>query len=111
MPTKLVVIANLKVGLASLRAFHESEDCEISLVIAHPDLTGIGSLTQRFCAEHGIDYLESRAPNSEMVVERLRAIAPDYLFSIYNPSILKPATLGIPNVAVNFHAGPLPRYR
>ena len=108
---KLVVIANLKVGLSSLRAFQESRDCEISLVIAHPDLTGIGSLTQRFCEEHGIEYLESKAPNSEPVLERLREIAPDYLFSIYNPNILKPAILGIPKAAINFHAAPLPRYR
>jgi len=108
---RLVVIANLKVGLSSLRVFEESVDCEISLVIAHPDLTGFGSLTQRFCAEHGIDYLESRAPNSEPVLERLRAVAPDYLFSIYNPNILKPEVLSIPKVAINFHAAPLPRYR
>jgi methionyl-tRNA formyltransferase len=110
-PMKLVVIANLKVGLSSLRVFQESEHCEISLVIAHPDLKGIGSLIQHFCAAHGIDYLESAAPNSEPVLERVRAAAPDYLFSIYNPNILKPEILSIPNVAVNFHAAPLPRYR
>ena len=108
---KLVVIANLNVGLASLRAFNESENCEISLVISHPSLTGFGSLIRRFCAERGIDYLESAEPNSEPVLKRLRAIAPDYLFSIYNPCILKPETLAIPKVAVNFHAAPLPRYR
>lgn len=108
---KLVVIANLKVGLSSLRAFQESRDCDICLVIAHPDLTGIGSLTHRFCEEHGIEYLESKAPNSEPVLERLREIAPDYLFSIYNPNILKPAILGIPKASINFHAAPLPRYR
>jgi len=108
---KLVVIANLNVGLASLRALLESKDCEISLVISHPDLTGFGSLIQRFCAERGIDYLESAAPNSEPVLERLRAIAPDYLFSIYNPCILKSEILAIPKVAVNFHAAPLPLYR
>ena len=108
---KLVALANLNVGLASLRAFMELEDCEISLVISHPSLTGFGSLIKRFCAEHGIDYLESSAPNSESVVERLQAIAPDYLFSIYNPSVLKPEILRIPKVAINFHAAPLPRYR
>lgn len=108
---KLVVIANLNVGLASLRALEEAPGCEIALVISHPDLKGIGSLIQRFCGEHGIDYLESAAPNSEPVLERLRAIAPDYLFSIYNPNILKPELLAIPRVSINFHAAPLPRYR
>jgi len=108
---KLVVIANLSVGLSSLRVFEASQDCEISLVIAHPGLTGIGSLIQHFCAKHGIDYLESAAPNSEPVLARLREIAPDYLFSIYNPNILKPEVLGVPKVAINFHAAPLPRYR
>ncbi|MBL8323671.1 MAG: hypothetical protein JNJ89_01805 [Rubrivivax sp.] len=108
---KLVVIANLNVGLASLRAFQESGDCEISLVISHPSLTGLGSLIQRFCAEHGIEYLESAAPNSQPVLQRLRAIAPDYLFSIYNPCILGPEILALPGVAINFHAAPLPRYR
>jgi methionyl-tRNA formyltransferase len=108
---KLVVLANLNVGLASLRVFEALEGCEIALVISHPGLTGFGSLIGRFCADRGIEYLESATPNDQPVLERLRAIAPDYLFSIYNPNILKPEILAIPRVAVNFHAAPLPRYR
>ncbi len=108
---KLVLIANLNVGLASLRAFTATSNCEVSLVIAHPNLTGHGSLIRRYCSEHGIDYLESAAPNSEPVLERVSTIAPDYLFSIYNPSVLKSEILAIPRVAINFHAAPLPRYR
>ncbi|MBL8340189.1 MAG: hypothetical protein JNL30_01880 [Rubrivivax sp.] len=109
---KVVVIGNLTVVIHALGVMRDFPNCDIRLVVSHPSLGGIGNFVQKWCHTHGIEHCSEEQVNSPRMVERIGAIAPDYIFSIYNPTILRPPLLAIPTKAtINFHAGPLPSYR
>lgn len=109
---KVVVIGNLSVVINALKVMRDCKSCEIELVISHPSLRGIGDFVRIWCDEHGIPYSGDGDINSAEVVDRISEIAPDYIFSIYNPTIMKAPLLATPaKGTINFHAGPLPTYR
>ena len=109
---KVVVIGNLNVVINALNVMHDCENCEIELVISHPSLRSIGDFVRIWCDEHEVAYSGDGSVNSTEMVDRISEIAPDYIFSIYNPSIIKAPLLAIPSKAtINFHAGTLPTYR
>lgn len=109
---KVVVIGNLKVVIDALNVMRDCPSCDVELVVSHPSLRGVGSFVQAWCKEHGVEHRHDEAVNSPETLERIRSMAPDFVFSIYNPTILKPPLLAIPKRAtINFHAGPLPGYR
>jgi methionyl-tRNA formyltransferase len=110
--TKVVVIGNLRLVVDALTVMHAHQGCDIEWVISHPGLRGIGNFVGAWCAKHGIPHSGDGDIHSAAALDRFSRIAPDFIFSIYNPTIIKPALLAIPTRGtVNFHAGPLPAYR
>jgi len=84
----------------------------VGLVISDPNVHAMRGLVTRFCRDAGIPAIESANVNASESLDAIRAIGPDLLFSVYNMQILRPPLLAIPSVGtVNFHNGPLPRYR
>lgn len=90
------------------------QGAEISLIFTHGDspteeiwFDSVRELAKR----HGIPYLTSDINEPENV-ERLRTIAPDFIFSFYYRNMIKPVVLDIPKQgALNLHGSYLPRYR
>ncbi len=110
--TKIVVIGNLRLVVDALDVMRAHENCEISWVISHPSLRGIGDFVGAWCAKHGIPHSGDGDIHSAAALDRFSRIAPDFVFSVYNPTIIRRALLAIPTRGtVNFHAGPLPAYR
>ena len=69
--------------------------------------------TPRILAEqHGIPVYEPESLRDPAWVERIRAYAPDYLFSFYYRHMLPKEILDIPRIApLNLHGSLLPRFR
>lgn len=90
------------------------QGAEISLIFTHEDspaeeiwFDSVRELAKR----HGIPYLTSDINEPENV-ERVRTIAPDFIFSFYYRNMIKPVVLDIPKQgALNLHGSYLPRYR
>lgn len=109
---RVVVIGSLDVVVNALNVMHDCKNCEIKLVVSHPSLRGIGDFVRIWCNKHEVAHSGDGSVNSTEMVDRISRIAPDYIFSIYNPSIMKAPLLAIPSKAtINFHAGTLPTYR
>ncbi len=88
---------------------------DIPLVVTHEDspteniwFESVAKLARR----HGIESISPADPNTADLAERLRSLAPDYLFSFYYRHMLKSALLAIPaRGAFNMHGSLLPKYR
>jgi methionyl-tRNA formyltransferase len=63
-------------------------------------------------AEYGIPAITPADPNAAHVVTKIAADRPDFLFSFYYRSMLKPALLAVATRgALNMHGSLLPKYR
>ena len=61
---------------------------------------------------HGVTVATPDDVNRPGEVERIRALEPDFLFSLYYRSMIGPELLGVPRRgALNLHGSLLPRYR
>jgi methionyl-tRNA formyltransferase len=113
MNNKLVVCAYHNVGYRCIEELVRL-GAEISLIFTHEDSSTeeIWFQSVRELAEqHGIPCLttEINAPEN---VERVRTIAPDFIFSFYYRNMITPQVLEIPRSgALNLHGSYLPRYR
>jgi methionyl-tRNA formyltransferase len=90
------------------------QGAEIALIFTHEDspTEEIWFASVRELADtHDIPYLTSDINEPENG-ERVRAIAPDFIFSFYYRNMIKSAVLEIPKQgALNLHGSYLPRYR
>jgi methionyl-tRNA formyltransferase len=90
------------------------QGAEIALIFTHEDspteeiwFDSVRDLAER----HGIPYLTSDI-NEPGNVERVREMAPAFLFSFYYRNMIKPQVLDIPaHGALNLHGSYLPTYR
>jgi methionyl-tRNA formyltransferase len=87
----------------------------VAVVATHADAPGetiwFDSMA-RAAAMYDIPVITPPDANAPDVVERIRALAPDFLFSFYYRSMLKPALLGLARRgAYNMHGSLLPKYR
>jgi methionyl-tRNA formyltransferase len=90
------------------------QGAEISLIFTHEDspteeiwFASVRELADR----HGIAYLTTDINDPENV-ERVRKIAPDFIFSFYYRNMIKPLVLEVPKLgALNLHGSYLPKYR
>lgn len=85
------------------------------LVITHRDSPGeniwFGSVAA-LAAKWKIEAIAPDDPNSADVVERIRRLRPDFLFSFYYRTVLKAPLLAVPKLgAFNMHGSLLPKYR
>ena len=90
------------------------QGAEISLIFTHEDSPSEQiwfSSVRELADKHGIPCLTSDI-NDPQNVERLRELAPDFIFSFYYRNMIKPEVLGIPRRgALNLHGSWLPKYR
>ena len=112
--TSAVVFAYHNVGVRCLSVLLK-HGIDVRLVLTHDDhptetiwFESVKALAQK----HGIDVITPPDPNSNDIVDRVRAIAPDFIFSFYYRSMLQAPLLAIPaRGALNMHGSLLPKYR
>jgi methionyl-tRNA formyltransferase len=112
--TSAVVFAYHNVGVRCLSVLLRL-GVEVRLVVTHrdsPTETIWFDSVAKFADAHGIAWIAPDDPNAGDVVARIRALAPDFLFSFYYRLMLKAALLEIPrHGALNMHGSLLPKYR
>ena len=111
---KCVVLAYHNIGRAGIEALLRN-GFEISAVFTHRDNPDeniwFGSVAE-LAGEHGIPVFAPESINHPVWVERIRAMAPDFIFSFYYRELVKPEILAIPaKGCVNLHGSLLPKYR
>jgi len=114
MSQSAVVFAYHNVGVRGLAAML-ANDMDIKLLVTHQDNPEeniwFGSVAELAELNH-IPVIRPDDPNSPEVVEQIRALQPDWLFSFYYRHMLGQALLDIPaKGAINLHGSLLPRYR
>jgi methionyl-tRNA formyltransferase len=113
MSNNIVVCAYHNVGYRCIQQLLD-QGAQISLIFTHADspteeiwFQSVRGLAER----HGIPCLTSDI-NLPENVERVRSIAPAFIFSFYYRNMIKPEVLAIPRLgALNLHGSYLPRYR
>lgn len=112
--TTAVVFAYHNVGARCLRVLL-AHGVEVPLVVTHEDDPGETLWFERVAdvaGDYGIPWIAPEDANASAVVERIRGLAPDFLFSFYYRRMLSQALLAIPRGgALNMHGSLLPRYR
>ena len=112
--TRAVVFAYHNVGVRCLSVLLK-RGVEVRLVLTHDDnpaetiwFDSVKSLAQ----ENAIEVITPLDPNTPDIVERVRAIEPDFIFSFYYRSMLHAPLLSVPtHGALNMHGSLLPKYR
>lgn len=112
--TRAVVFAYHNVGVRCLSVLLDA-GVNVALVVTHADAAheniwfdSVAELAER----HQLPCIQPDDPNSPELLERIRALAPEFLFSFYYRHMLQPALLSIPRLgALNMHGSLLPRYR
>jgi methionyl-tRNA formyltransferase len=109
---RAVVFAYHNVGVRCLRVLL-ARGVEVALVVTHadnPDETIWFDSVAAVAAEHGIAVLTPASPLE--IIERVAAIAPDFIFSFYYRHMLPDALLQLASAgAYNMHGSLLPAYR
>jgi len=112
--TRAVVFAYHDVGCRCLGVLLD-QGVEVPLVVTHEDSAGENiwfASVARMSRERGIETIAPEDPNTRDVEDRIRRLAPDFLFSFYYRMMLGPSLLGIPRRgAFNMHGSLLPKYR
>jgi methionyl-tRNA formyltransferase len=111
---RAVVFAYHNVGVRCLSVLL-AHGIDVPLVVTHEDsptetiwFDSVAKLARR----HGIETITPADPNASWVIERLRALRPDFFFSFYYRHMLSPALLALPvRGALNMHGSLLPKYR
>lgn len=111
---KCVVLAYHNVGRAGIEALIRN-GFEISAIFTHRDNPGeniwFGSVAE-LAGELGIPVFAPEDINHPVWVGRIRAMAPDFIFSFYFRDMVKDDILSIPRLgALNLHGSLLPKYR
>ena len=109
-----VVFAYHNVGVRCLPVLLKHK-VDVKLVVTHEDAAGENlwfDSVKAFATSQGLPVITPTDPNSPEIVERIRALAPDFFFSFYYRSMLKEPLLAIPQRgAFNMHGSLLPKYR
>jgi methionyl-tRNA formyltransferase len=112
--SRAVVFAYHNVGVRCLSVLL-AHNVDVKLVVTHRDnpketiwFDSVSDLAKL----HGIPTITPDNPNAPEVVEQIRALQPDFLFSFYYREMLKSELLEIPKRgALNMHGSLLPKYR
>ncbi len=112
--TRAVVFAYHNVGCECLKVLIR-HGIDIPLVVTHQDnpheniwFDRVASLAK----QQGIEAITPDDPNTNEIIAKIEALAPDFLFSFYYRHMLKPAMLATAKRgAFNMHGSLLPKYR
>src|SRR5262245_12789538 len=109
-----VVFAYHSIGVACLEELLSTGD-EVGLVVTHadrPDESVWWPSVRDLAQDRGVPVLEDADVRSTDLAARVRAYAPDFLFSFMYRTLLPGALLEIPHRgALNLHPSALPKYR
>lgn len=112
--TRAVVFAYHNVGVRCLSVLL-AHGVEVQLVVTHrdnPKETIWFDSVAELAALHDIPVITPDNPNTPDIVERIRALQPDFFFSFYYREMLKRELLALPRQgALNMHGSLLPKYR
>ena len=112
--TSAVVFAYHNVGVRCLSVLL-AQGVDVKLVVTHEDAAGENiwfSSVRSLAQEHGIPVVTPVDPHDAATMALLKAASPDFLFSFYYRSMLKPSILEIPKRGgFNMHGSLLPKYR
>jgi len=112
--SRAVVFAYHNVGVRCLNVLL-AHGVKVALVVTHqdnPNETIWFDSVQKLAELHDIPVITPDDPNTPEVVDRIRALQPDFIFSFYYRLMLKQALLDIPpRGALNMHGSLLPKYR
>lgn len=111
---KAVVFAYHDMGCTGIQALLDA-GYDIEAIFTHPDNAGennfFGSVA-RLAAEQGITVYAPEDVNHPLWVDRIRAMAPDVIFSFYYRNLLSDDILNLASKgAFNLHGSLLPKYR
>jgi len=111
---RAVVCAYGEVGHACLSELFEL-GTDVGLVITHEDAPSeniwFGSVRD-LAVSAGVPVLAPTDVNAVAVIDAIRAVAPEYLFSFYFRQMMGADLLALPSAAaLNLHGSLLPRYR
>lgn len=111
---KAVVFAYHDMGCTGIQALLDA-GYDIEAIFTHPDNAGennfFGSVA-RLAAEQGITVYAPEDVNHPLWVDRIRAMAPEVIFSFYYRNLLSDDILNLaPKGAFNLHGSLLPEYR
>ncbi|MGI4859569.1 MAG: formyltransferase [Janthinobacterium lividum] len=111
---RAVVFAYHNVGARCLRVLL-ARGIDVALLVTHEDNPAENiwfESVATVAAEHDIPTIRPGAGDDTMLLDAVRAAAPDFLFSFYYRNMLPPAVLTLaPRGAFNLHGSLLPRYR
>lgn len=112
--TRAVVFAYHDVGARCLRVLR-AHGIEVPLVVTHaddPDETRWFERVADVADDLALPWIAPLDVNASETVNRIAAIAPDFLFSFYCRQMLKAPLLALaPRGALNMHGSLLPKYR
>jgi methionyl-tRNA formyltransferase len=112
--TRAVVFAYHNVGVRCLKLLL-SQGVDVALVVTHRDDPGETiwyDSVAATAAEYDLPVATPDDPNTAELLARVRAAAPDFLFSFYYRKMLKAPLLRCPgHGALNLHGSLLPQYR
>ena len=112
--TSAVVLAYHNVGARCLRVLL-AHGVRVPLVVTHEDDPRETLWFERVADvadDYGIAWIAPADANAPDVVARIRALAPDFVFSFYYRRMLSEQILAIPpRGALNMHGSLLPKYR
>jgi methionyl-tRNA formyltransferase len=111
---RIIVFGYSDVGVVCLQELLD-QDAHVVTVVTHRDDPGeaiwFGSVAA-LAAAHGIPVHTPDDPNTPEIVEGIRRLRPDLIFSFYYRRLLCSAILASPPLgAINLHGSLLPKYR
>ena len=111
---RAVVVAYHEMGCAGIEALLRN-GFEIAAVFTHRDDAGEAlwfRSVAEVCVQHGLTVFAPDDVNHPLMVEKIRRLEPDILFSFYFRVLLKAPVLNIPKSGcLNLHGSLLPKYR
>src|SRR5487761_1925951 len=112
--TSAVVFAYHNVGVRCLSVLL-AQGVQVALVVTHRDRADENiwfDSVEKLALKHGLPVIAPEDANDAAVIEQVRALRPDFLFSFYYRNMLAPELLALPQRgAYNMHGSLLPQYR
>jgi methionyl-tRNA formyltransferase len=113
-PCRAVVFGNHDVGVRCLQVLLAG-GVDVPLVVTYaddPHERGVFASLEGTAREHGLNVALPESANEAGFIERVAALAPDFIFSFYYRQLLGPALLQTAaRGALNMHGSMLPKYR
>jgi len=111
---RCVVFAYSEVGVRCLKALLSAQ-AEVALVVTHADDPAenrwYGSVAET-AADYGLPAIWPAESSDAALLERVRALAPDFILSFYYRHLIPDSLLGCARrAALNMHGSLLPHYR